>query len=102
MPNLVRVKDPVSGHEYDVPKSRLAVCPDLVVLDKPTGQRTKPRLPLGTPLPGGKVERRRAAEKKATAKKTAAKKSTAKKPPAANPSSADRNDGQSVATEKEN
>lgn len=80
----IRVKDPISGHEYDVPESRLIVCPGLIVLDKPTG-KTKPRLPLGTPLPGGKVERGRA-------KKTAA----AERPPA------DENDGQSVATEKEN
>ena len=80
----VRVKDPVSGHEYDVPESRLTVCPDLVVLDKPTGP-TKPRLPLGTPLPGGRVERKRAA----------------KKSPATDKPQADKNDGQSVATDEE-
>lgn len=85
MSNPIRVKDPVSGHEYDIPgRARLAACPDLVVLDKPTGKPTKPRLPLGTPLPGGEVERKRAQ-----------KTSAADQPPA------DQNDGQSVATDEE-
>lgn len=80
----VRVKDPVSGAEYDVPPSRLVVCPELVVLDKPTG-RTKPRLPLGTPFPGSKAARGRAT-----------KTTTADKP------QVDETDGQSVVTEEEN
>lgn len=83
---IVRVKDPVSGAEYDVPKSRLSVCPDLQVIDKPTGQRAKPNMPLGTPLPGTKADRKRSAAK-----------NTAPETPAA-----DENDGQSVATEREN
>lgn len=84
MPNTVRVKDPVSGAEYDVPRSRLAVCPDLQVIDKPTGDRPKPRLPLGQPIPGGHVDRDRRQKTSAT-----------DKPPA------DQNDGQPVATPKE-
>lgn len=96
MPKLIRVKDPVSGHEYDVPPSRLVVCPDLVVLDKPTG-RTKPRLPLGTPLPGGRVdrERRRAQDPAADPAPTPTL------TPAPETPEAEKNDGQSVATEKE-
>ena len=80
----IRVKDPATGHEYDVPPSRLVVCPDLIVLDKPTG-RTKPRLPLGTPLPGGQVDRRRSRANQSSA----------------DTKSTDQHDGQSVATEKE-
>lgn len=68
MTTYVRVKDPISGAEYDVPTSRMAVCPDLVVLDKPTGDKAKPKLPLGTPLPGGRVARKRTARKTAAAK----------------------------------
>lgn len=96
MSDDVRVKDPVSGHEYNVPRSRLTVCPDLQVINKPTG-RTKPRLPLGTPIPGGKVARKRAAKKSPAAprKRAAKKSSAAKKSPAG------QNDGQPVATDKE-
>lgn len=80
---LVRVKDPTSGAEYDVPRSRLVVCPGLIVLDKPTSQRAKPRLPLGTPLPG---------TRRATTPKTTA----------AEPPSVDETDGVAVVTEEEN
>lgn len=82
----IRVKDPTTGHEYDVPASRLSVCPELVVLSKPTGP-TKPRLPLGTPIPGGEVALRRAAAKQEF---------TAAPEPVV-----EENDGQSVATEEE-
>ena len=93
MANRIRVKDPISGHEYDVPESRLVVCPGLVVLDKPTG-RTKPRLPLGTPLPGGRVDRKRqrAAEQPADTTETTA---------AASEPATDEDDGLAVNTEKE-
>lgn len=110
MADIVRVKDPISGAEYDVPRSRLVVCPDLIVLDKPTGQGIKPKLALGTPVPGGKTARKRAAKKtaanKATGRRRAAKKAAAPKEPvaqipAADQPPADQNDGQSVATEEE-
>lgn len=97
---LVRVKDPASGHEYDVPQSRLTVCPGLVVLDKPTG-RTKPRLPLGTPLPGGRVDRERERMRSA-AQSTPVPSPAPTLTPAPETPAAEKNDGQSVATEKEN
>ena len=89
MPKLIRVKDPATGHEYDVPASRLVVRPGLIVLEKPTG-KTKPRLPLGTPIPGGRVDRRRAASRPRTTQQT----------PAAGKPSAD-SDGHAVTTEQE-
>lgn len=64
MTGWLRVRD-ISGHEVTIP-ARLFK-PGLIVLDKPAlgpdgcPRPPKYRLPLGTPLPGGKVDRRRKA-----------------------------------------
>lgn len=91
MTNLLRVKDPSTGHEFDVPPSRLTVCPDLIVLDKATGP-TKPRLPLGQPIPGGQVDRKRRSARARPSTQT----------PATEKPQADENDGHAVNTEEEN
>lgn len=67
MPDYVRVRDESTGHEFTIPRGRLT--DGLKVIDKPamtpSGRRRDVtyRLPLGTPRPGSKQERRRSTKK---------------------------------------
>lgn len=66
MPELHRIKDPVSGAEYTYDDAKVvALGLQDEVVDKPTRERNgkpaaaKPRMPLGTPRPGSAQDRRR-------------------------------------------
>ena len=99
MPEYVRVRD-TSGHEItirsDLPEGHpRGVQEGVVVLDKPatapTGEPLPPkhRTVLGTPVPGGAVEKRRA------------RKSAATKPVTATDPAPDNDDGHPADSDKE-
>lgn len=66
MPEHVRIKDPATGAEFTYDTAKVdALGLSAHVIDKPAlgpdglPAPTKPKLPLGEPLPGGDADRRR-------------------------------------------
>lgn len=98
MPEYVRVKDPVSGHEYSYTPAQVAATglSESDQIDKaPLAASGEPapvkyRTPLGAPLPGSKKDRERARSRARSRQTT----------PAATESGP--NDGQSVGTTEGN